>query len=595
MDRVYTRYRAVCFVRGRLLQVCIASWFMCCRMELVSMRAWLLLSLSALLWQTGCSFQVHTLSRMSRPLPPRMQPTSKKGSGKLCMQDQGGDRPRGPSETSRERPETLKMSRRNMLLLGLGASMVLGSKEANAAFGPAGSAAISQPPIKNLSLEDFLELSLKKQKQRQKSLYDKQIDTMLKEIREEEARNYKSLEEFEDLVQRAKEDAKYRELQERLLQRMREEEQRDELERQLLQRQQLLQRLDEQPAWVSYTAAFLASVFSTAVMHPIDTIKIRLMSSHQDDLPPPHQYPDNQSGDSGVLENLTTSSDEVPQQHAHGHGHGQVMVEEREFSRVGTMLLEKADHGWEGSHDMQLSLEKQDRNNIIKNAVSLYDGVLPNMMKEAPSSALYLGIYEAVRSQLNLTPLSQYPLAVYLLSGAVGELIGSVIRAPSEAVKTRVQTGISTGEAIKIVAGEEGRRNTFRAWQSSILRDVPMGGLQIAIFEGLKTFIINSPDIDFDVNTIQCLRQEQAEALLGALGGAIGAFLTTPSDIITTLIITKSESLSGEELENVNIASVSKEILSESGPLGFFKGSFQRTIYWAPAIGIFLSGGKMQM
>ena len=35
-------------------------------------------------------------------------------------------------------------------------------------------------------------------------------------------------------------------------------------------------------ALFSYSAAFLASVFSTAVMHPIDTIKIRLMSSHQD-------------------------------------------------------------------------------------------------------------------------------------------------------------------------------------------------------------------------------------------------------------------------------------------------------------------------
>eukprot|EP00960_Hanusia_phi_P040506 754490-Hanusia_phi.AAC.6 len=31
----------------------------------------------------------------------------------------------------------------------------------------------------------------------------------------------------------------------------------------------------------SYTSAFLASVFSTAVMHPIDTIKIRLMSSNE--------------------------------------------------------------------------------------------------------------------------------------------------------------------------------------------------------------------------------------------------------------------------------------------------------------------------
>jgi len=40
-----------------------------------------------------------------------------------------------------------------------------------------------------------------------------------------------------------------------------------------------------------------------------------------------------------------------------------------------------------------------------------------------------------------------------------------------------------------------------------------MGAIQIAIFEGLKTFILQSPDIVFDVNTLQ------SEALLvGSVG-----------------------------------------------------------------------------
>ena len=44
-----------------------------------------------------------------------------------------------------------------------------------------------------------------------------------------------------------------------------------------------------------------------------------------------------------------------------------------------------------------------------------------------------------------------------------------------------------------------------------------MGAIQIAIFEGVKSFILQSPDIVFDVNTLQ------SEALLGGLGGLIGA------------------------------------------------------------------------
>ena len=43
--------------------------------------------------------------------------------------------------------------------------------------------------------------------------------------------------------------------------------------------------------------------------------------------------------------------------------------------------------------------------------------------------------------------LANTPLLVYLLSGAAGEAIGSVVRAPSEAVKVRLQSGLADSPA----------------------------------------------------------------------------------------------------------------------------------------------------
>ena len=46
---------------------------------------------------------------------------------------------------------------------------------------------------------------------------------------------------------------------------------------------------------------------------------------------------------------------------------------------------------------------------------NLYDGVLANILKEGPPSALYLGVYEFARAKLGLTPLASYTLLIYLL------------------------------------------------------------------------------------------------------------------------------------------------------------------------------------
>jgi len=68
-------------------------------------------------------------------------------------------------------------------------------------------------------------------------------------------------------------------------------------------------------------------------------------------------------------------------------------------------------------------------------------------------------------------------------------MVGSVVRAPAEAVKSLVQSGAtrSAVEAARRVLGTpEGQQNVFRAWSASICRDVPFGAIQLATFELVK-------------------------------------------------------------------------------------------------------------
>jgi len=207
----------------------------------------------------------------------------------------------------------------------------------------------------------------------------------------------------------------------------------------------------------------------------------------------------------------------------------------------------------------------------------LYVGIGPNLVKEAPPSAVYLGVYEAVKTRL-LASGKVPALAAYLASGAAGELVGSILRAPSEAAKTRVQSGAAEGAAAaaaQVLFDAEGRANTARAWTASLLRDVPMGAIQIAVFELLKSAIVQSPGIDLDVSSVQ------AEAGLGAIGGLLGALATAPADVLTTRIISGDEGLGPKE--------VAERILDEEGVEGFANGIKERALYWTPAIGIFLA------
>lgn len=421
---------------------------------------------------------------------------------------------------------------------------------AHAGFGSGGAAAFSPPLLKVITEKDFLALSQSKQLQRATGVVcqdgdkacERNVDRLLRNLEVSETENKKQIADMKATIQdmvnrvnerakqnelesaRTAEEAQLNELESRVLEatkRSEESLQRTlQLQQQLKDRQAFLDRLAAQPAWVSYFAAALGSVMSTLVMHPVDTLKTRMMASISDDDDDDHDGVGGNASDavtgggtgmgkgpaSGSESQLvreyftsrTISEDASAAASAAGAGDaGQFVVTSfgmvsngtndgeswtgiADSIRAGSTLVDAKNANLEdvasASATAAIAVVKGDSGDLGDldqlDILSLYQGLLPNVLKEAPASALYLGVYEVVRQQLvQVSTLAPYPLLVYLLSGAVGEVFGSVVRAPAEAVKTKLQTSdMNLGEALEASLLGEGLRNTFRAWSSSLFR-----------------------------------------------------------------------------------------------------------------------------
>jgi hypothetical protein len=368
------------------------------------------------------------------------------------------------------------------------------------------------------------------------------------------------------------------------------------LQEQIQNQEKMLLKLQNQPYWFNYFAAFVGATVSTLVMHPLDTIKTRLQvgAGTDDDIDDDpwqgeslssNSFPHDQPGAALFLETSGAGGAVVTAE--------MVTVMNTTTSATATAISTSMDTQQVGVATAIESVSgKSEDLGVFDN---LYEGLTGNLFKEVPPSAVYLGVYETVKYALSPMVPPAFLLWVYLIAGAAGETVGSFIRAPAEAVKSLVQSKAKDNalEAAKSVLGtEEGRANVIRAWSASIIRDVPFGGIQLAVFETIKAAILNNPSIEFDSSTLL------SEAIIGAFAGGVGALITNPADVITTRIITQdltsdddednplSDGSSGQPLGALQMAS---KIYEEEGFGAFFSGWAPRVGYWAPAIGIFLS------
>lgn len=335
------------------------------------------------------------------------------------------------------------------------------------------------------------------------------------------------------------------------------------LQSQIERQEKSLIKLQSQPYWFNYFAAFVGSTVSTLIMHPVDTIKTRLQV--------------------GLGKDGDEEDNDVPWQSQTPH---EPATKPRGIAIFGMSATAAASTAKES---VAARSEASPTSTAIGNLGDLYEGLIGNLFKEVPPSAIYLGVYESVKYALSPKVAPAYLLLVYLVAGAAGETVGSFIRAPAEAVKSLVQSKAKANalEAAKSVLGTaDGRANVLRAWGASICRDVPFGAIQLAAFETIKAAILNNPNIELDSSTLL------SEAVIGAFAGGLGALVTNPTDVITTRIITQDPTGDGEgegSYAPLGVLEMGKKIYEKEGAGAFFTGWEARVGYWAPAISIFLT------
>ncbi|KAG0287230.1 hypothetical protein BGZ97_007159 [Linnemannia gamsii] len=182
-------------------------------------------------------------------------------------------------------------------------------------------------------------------------------------------------------------------------------------------------------------------------------------------------------------------------------------------------------------------------------ARGLYSGVAPAMT--VPGTTLYFGTYEYTKR--TLTSAGVPDTLAHLAGGSLGDFVASFIYVPSEVLKTRMQlqgrynnpsfiSGYNyknTWHALQMIIKYDGVGALYQGYRATLLRDVPFSALQFAFYEKFKVAAKKweaRPDGQMSL---------PVETACGAVAGGLAGFLTTPLDVMKTLLQTQVKKPSG--------------------------------------------------
>jgi len=208
----------------------------------------------------------------------------------------------------------------------------------------------------------------------------------------------------------------------------------------------------------------------------------------------------------------------------------------------------------------------------------LYRGLPFALAKDCPAAAVYITACELAKSSF-AAPTAGDPLLAFafflvlLLCGCVGDLLASVFTLPMELILKPIQAGQVV--AIPAVFRAHGLSGILGCWKMVLMRDMPMGALQLAVFESLKPFapVFDGPCHVPHFGTMM---------MLGAVAGAVSAFFSTPCDLLTSRMMMQKG-------KKGSVVAALREVYAEGGPRGLFKGAWLRTCYFAPECCIFFA------
>mmetsp|Transcript_12638 Transcript_12638/g.27327 ORF Transcript_12638/g.27327 Transcript_12638/m.27327 type:complete len:392 (-) Transcript_12638:604-1779(-) len=198
---------------------------------------------------------------------------------------------------------------------------------------------------------------------------------------------------------------------------------------------------------------------------------------------------------------------------------------------------------------------------------SLYAGVWGNLVGVAPSSAIFISVYEPTKKwvEAELEPSQHY--IGPMVAGALAGTASSLTRVPTEVIKQRLQTGEFKGAvaAIRSILAKEGLRGLYAGYGAFMLRDLPFDAIEFVAYEQLKRAwsAYNKRELN-----------PAETSLIGAFAGGFTGIVTTPLDVLKTRLMTQGASGRYRNLVDATI-----QIAKTEGVSAFMSG-WQPRLIW---------------
>ncbi|UPX19162.1 Fe(2+) transporter, variant 2 [Ascochyta rabiei] len=219
---------------------------------------------------------------------------------------------------------------------------------------------------------------------------------------------------------------------------------------------------------------------------------------------------------------------------------------------------------------------------------SLWKGLSSVILGAGPAHAVYFASYEAAKHALGGNEgesHEHHPLAA-AASGAAATITSDALMNPFDVIKQRMQLHgsiyTSVSHCARDVFRKEGIGAFYVSYPTTLCMTVPFTALQFMSYESISK--VMNPTGRYDPYT---------HCFAGGLAGGFAAALTTPLDVIKTLLQTRGSARDVELRTVSGLLQAAKIIHQREGYKGYFRGLKPRIITTMPSTAICWSAYEM--
>lgn len=200
------------------------------------------------------------------------------------------------------------------------------------------------------------------------------------------------------------------------------------------------------------------------------------------------------------------------------------------------------------------------------------------MMGAGPAHAVYFGVFETVKAKLGGSDKHHHPL-VSAVAGATATISSDALMNPFDVVKQRMQINTTKyrnmAACMSDIYRKEGFSTFYVSYPTTLIMNIPFAATNFTIYDTTSKFL--NPDRKYD---------PLSHCIAGGLAGATAAAITTPLDVVKTVLQTKGgvSSLATEKLNS--FMDGVRYIYNTNGLYGFARGMRPRIVANMPSTAI---------